>query len=143
MRKLQEIIDEAYDIFTLAYDKFEEDKRWKGNYHYEWVKGVAEIAEKLLISERIEAQRTNNYTASYKTKTNTNISSQDKIVTVRVSDGDVKTLDVKERLRELGFWWNRPEGSKDWNKRMKLSDWEALKGQEPFNKLTIDVVYEG
>ena len=63
-----------------------------------------------------------------------------KMVTVRLKDGVNKTKENKDRLKELGFWWNSPAGSFDWNKQMKPSEWKALSDEPPFNGFTVRVI---
>ena len=142
-RKLNEIIDEAYDIFVLCHDKFANDKRWKGNYHYEWIAATANITEKILISERIEDSKNAYYDRKRKNlQSDTNTSNHEEKVTVRLTDGNVKTIDVKDQLNQAGWYWNKPEGSYDWNKIMSLASWETLKNTYPFNKLTVKIEQE-
>ena len=129
-----------YDVFTLALNKFENDKRHGGNFHYEWVGKVAMITEKILISERIQDSRNGSYSPRSTPKQSEGASEPDgKKVLIRLSDGTTKTKDVKDRLKELGFWWNTPAGSYDWNKVMNESDWQELREQEPFKDLTAEV----
>ena len=62
-RKLKEIVDEAYDIFMLCWDNFQNDNRWKDqhlkttNFPYSAVEKVAEMAQHILVNERISAER--------------------------------------------------------------------------------------
>ena len=141
-RKIKEIVDESYDIFTLALNKFENDKRHGGNFHYEWVGKVAMITEKILISERIEDSRKGSYSPRSTPKQSEGASKPDgKKVLVRLSDGAKKTKDENEKYRfaTLGWHWNDPEGSYDWHKIIDEQDWQALRTQEPFKDLTAEV----
>ena len=91
-----------YDVFTLALNKFENDKRHGGNFHYEWVGKVAMITEKILISERIEDSRKGSYSPRSTPKQSEGASEPDgKKVLIRLSDGTTKTKDVKDRLKDL------------------------------------------
>ena len=63
----------------------------------------------------------------------------DTSVIVRLTDGDMKTKPNKDRLKELGFWWNNPAGSYDWSKKMEQGEWDSLKETSPFNEFNVEI----
>lgn len=155
-RKLHDIVIEAKDIMTMTHEEFLHDGRYgEQNADMDMIIATATMAQHILLNERIDEAKQSYYQSrnhpippSNKGPSGANAPSpgsspqpQDDIVTVRLSDGKYKTKDVdtKARLKELHFWWNTPKGTYDWNKRMKRSDWDALKTQEPFCGLTAKV----
>jgi hypothetical protein len=139
-KTLNECVDDAYRALKMAHDKFIADKEyWGGNHHFEWVSSVGMTG---IISFNKQYMKYGTYTPLTipKDEPKQSTSAPSNKVTVRLTDGSVKTVDVKTRLRELGWWWNKPEKSYDWNKEMDEADWEALKKEEPFCKLTAKIV---
>ena len=126
MRKIAEIIDEAYDIFVMSYEKFEKDNRWQGGFKPEYVCTVAEISEKMLVNERISAE------------SKTRQTSTSDIITVILKDGKEKTIAVKDHIRAEKFHYDTKNYC--WRKKMKKSSWDYLKNKYPFDSLTAEVV---
>jgi len=126
MRKIAEIIDEAYDIFVLSYEKFEKDNRWQSGFKPEYICTVAEISEKMLVNERISEQRTPKPQTS------------EGMIKVILKDGKEKTIDVKDHIRAEKFHYDTKKYC--WHKTMKRSSWGYLKNKYPFDSLTAEVV---
>ena len=139
VRKIKEIVDEQYDIFVLAYEKFEADNRWKGNFHFEWITCVAEMSKAMLIHERISEEQQKRGYNKQSSSAGDDPQDGERRVTIRLSDGTVKTKDVKDKIREHNFWWDTPKGSFDWNKIMTMQEWNNLKDKYPFKELTVTV----
>jgi hypothetical protein len=145
-RELHEIVDESYKIFTLVLNKFEADKRFKNEgLPPAYVSIVSEMTQHILVNERIDESQDRRYgyrNPSQTQNTPSKIQDNDKMVTVRLTDGkDLRTQDVKDVLKnQYKFWWNTPQGSYDWNKKMHLSEWLGLATLEPFCNLTAKVV---
>lgn len=99
---------------------------------------------KLALGQTVAPKSSNNAPQSKTTSPNTTHQKTDKMVTVRLTDGDITTKQANEdfRLGHLGWKWNDPEKSYDWNKRMTEKEWNAVKEQEPFNQLKAKIVEE-
>jgi len=138
VRPLKQIVDEAYEIFCLAREKFdEEQKKSRGSqaFHYTWPAAVAGIAEKILVNERIEESQNRRF-GNKSNKANDNdllavcLSNSDKI--------DLKAnVDAMMVLKSERFKINL--NSNTWHRTLRRKSWEFIKGKWPFNELRADV----
>ena len=68
-------------------------------------------------------------------------SEQSPQVTVYLTDGELKTIDVKDAIKKEGFKWDTGQGC--WYKKMPEKNWEVMgKTMTPFNKLHAEVKKE-
>jgi hypothetical protein len=63
------------------------------------------------------------------------------LVTVYLTDGDLKTIDVKDDIKKEGFKWDMNKGC--WYKKMPEKNWEVMgKTMTPFNRLHAEIKKE-
>lgn len=66
---------------------------------------------------------------------------QPSAVTVYLTDGDLKTIDVKDAIKKEGFKWDMSKGC--WYKKMSEKNWEVMgKTITPFNRLHAEIKKE-
>jgi len=133
-RSIEQIVDESYRIFCLAKEKFDSDKRRWSNmeFHYTWPCAVAEMAEKILLNERIEESQGKRYGASQ---------SANEMIGVILSGNFKIDLEKNEEalkiLKNVNF--KMDPASKTWQRRMRQSSWGYLKVRWPFAELDTKV----
>lgn len=92
-------VDTAFGLFKLAYQRFTEDKDLKDSFHYQWAIGVADIAARLRMSDKIQEQRT--------TVKNNSQQRNNQVNDLKPTDAQLKT--IKEIAQQLGITPDHPK----------------------------------
>lgn len=113
-------IEEQITLIQIIKDKLDESL---GNYSDELLIAIHEWVNKWLMSRSISLERD-------KSRFSPSDSRKKLII---LSDGEKKTIDVKEQLKNDGWRFDRDR--KAWTKEMTVEEWYKIKDVDPYRSL--------
>jgi hypothetical protein len=113
-------IENAYNMFKQVYQLFKNDPDFEGNFHFEWVNQVTDIAFREMISDRIQAQRNTAYNnKDYNKQYNNKQKNNNNTVQQNMGDGSA-TDKQKKAVFAITHYKDKQSGKWLPNKKFEL-----------------------